>query len=103
MASNGQLREHSCLACKFEMKRDANAALNILSRDFEKYKKDWDSLTERPQSYTATLICERELHSGERPRRLCSVCSPPRIRSMPWVESASSKEETLPDRYRING
>jgi putative transposase len=30
------VREHSCPACGFEMDRDANAALNILSRGFEK-------------------------------------------------------------------
>jgi putative transposase len=29
------VREHSCPACGFEMDRDANAALNILSRGFE--------------------------------------------------------------------
>jgi putative transposase len=30
------VREHSCPACGFEMDRDGNAALNILSRGFEK-------------------------------------------------------------------
>jgi putative transposase len=30
------VREHSCPACGFEMDRDANAAINILSRGFEK-------------------------------------------------------------------
>jgi putative transposase len=30
------VREHSCPACGFEMDRDANAAVNILSRGFEK-------------------------------------------------------------------
>ncbi|ERG97221.1 RNA-guided endonuclease TnpB family protein [Haloquadratum walsbyi] len=30
------VREHSCPACGFEMDRDANAAINILSRSFKK-------------------------------------------------------------------
>jgi transposase, IS605 OrfB family, central region len=30
------VREHSCPACGFEMDRDANAAINILSRGFKK-------------------------------------------------------------------
>jgi putative transposase len=30
------VREHSCPSCGFEMDRDANAAINILSRGFEK-------------------------------------------------------------------
>ncbi|ESS11134.1 MAG: transposase, IS605 OrfB family, central region [uncultured archaeon A07HR60] len=30
------VREHSCPACGFEMDRDANAAINILSRGFDK-------------------------------------------------------------------
>ena len=32
------VREHSCPACEFEMDRDANAALNILSRGFEQVR-----------------------------------------------------------------
>ena len=30
------VREHSCPACGFEMDRNANSAINILSRSFEK-------------------------------------------------------------------
>jgi transposase, IS605 OrfB family, central region len=72
------VREHSCPACGFEMDRDANAALNILSRGFE----------------------TRGLGQSEAQRlwRLRSLCSPHQVVLMLWMESASWKQEAPPSR-----
>ena len=38
-------REHSCLACGFEIDRDANASLNVLQRGFEELGLGWPEST----------------------------------------------------------